>query len=105
VILNNRVLAKDTEQDLDSAPSSYWQQIKQKAECVLRQKINRNRRVKPDDTSIVVSVNDCSQRDLTKRFEKTDIDWTAINRQIRMWQDLLCLPKKKLTVSIYLLIT
>ncbi|KAF4209650.1 hypothetical protein CNMCM5878_005036 [Aspergillus fumigatiaffinis] len=100
VTLNNRVLAKDTEQDLDSAPSSYWQQIKQKAERVLRQKINRNRRVKQDDTSIVVSVNDRSQRDLTKRFEKTDIDWTAINRQIRMWQDLLCLPKKKLTVSI-----
>ncbi|KAJ8147377.1 hypothetical protein LV157_008672, partial [Aspergillus fumigatus] len=100
VTLNNRVLAKDTEQDLDSAPSSYWQQIKQKAERVLRQKLNRNRRVKPDDTSIVVSVNDRSQRDLTKRFEKTDIDWTAINRQIRMWQDLLCLPKKKLTVSI-----
>lgn len=67
---------------------------------MLRQKINRNRRVKPDDTSVVVSVNDRSQRDLTKRFEKTDIDWTAINRQIRMWQDLLCLPKKKLTVSI-----
>lgn len=38
--LNDRVLAKDTEQDLDSAPSSYWQQIKQKAERVLRQKIN-----------------------------------------------------------------
>ncbi|KAF7174220.1 hypothetical protein CNMCM5623_006758 [Aspergillus felis] len=100
VTLNNRVLAKDMEQDLDSTPSSYWQQIKQKAERVLRQKINRNRRVKPDDTSVVVSVNDRSQRDLTKRFEKTDIDWTAINRQIRMWQDLLCLPKKKLTVSI-----
>lgn len=32
--------------------------------------------------------------------EKTDIDWTAINRQIRMWQDLLCLPRKKITVSI-----
>lgn len=42
VTLNNQVLAKDTEQDLDSAPSSYWQQIKQKAERVLHQKINCN---------------------------------------------------------------
>lgn len=33
-------------------------------------------------------------------IEKTDIDWTAINRQIHMWQDLLCLPRKKITVSI-----
>lgn len=56
--------------------------------------------MKPDDTSVMISVNDCSQRDLTKHFEKTDIDWTAINRQIRMWQGLLCLPKKELTVSI-----
>jgi hypothetical protein len=66
--------------------------MKQKAERVLHQKIDRNWRVKPDDTSVVVFVNGCSQRDLTKRFEKTDIDWTAIHRQIRMWQDLLCLP-------------
>jgi hypothetical protein len=56
--------------------------------------------VKPDDTLVMVSVNDCSQRDLMKRFEKTDINWTTINRQIRQWQDLLCLPKKKLTLSI-----
>ncbi|KAF7588277.1 hypothetical protein BBP40_005931 [Aspergillus hancockii] len=56
---------------LDSSPSSYWQQIKQKAERVLRQKINRNWRVKPDDTSIVVSVNDRSQRDLTESFTIT----------------------------------
>lgn len=83
--LNNRVLAKDTEQDLDSAPSLYWQQIKQKAKHVLRQKINCNWCVKLDNTLIVVSVNDRSQRDLTKCFEKTDINWTAINRQICMW--------------------
>jgi hypothetical protein len=93
VTLNNWVLAKDTEQDLESAPSSYWQNIKQKPERVLRQKVNRNRRVKPDDTSVVVAVNDRSQRDLTKRFENTDLDWTAINKQNRMWQDLLSLPK------------
>ncbi|KAF7174073.1 hypothetical protein CNMCM6106_008192 [Aspergillus hiratsukae] len=97
VTLNNRVLAKDTEQDLVSRPSSYWRQIKQKAERVLRQKINRNRRVKPDDTSVVVSVNDRSQRDLTKHFEKTDIDWTAINRQMFMWQNLLPPRREELT--------
>jgi hypothetical protein len=100
VTLNNRVLAKDTEQDLVSNPSSYWERIKQKAERVLRQKVNRNRRVKPDDTSVVVSVNDRSQRDLTKHFEKTDVDWTAINRQISLWQNLLRKCNKKLRISI-----
>ncbi|EHA21825.1 hypothetical protein ASPNIDRAFT_56474 [Aspergillus niger ATCC 1015] len=100
VTLNNRVLTKDTEQDLDSTPGSYWQQIKQKAERVLLQKIDRDRRVRLDDTVVVVSVNERSQRDLTKRFEKADIDWTAINKQILMWQDLLHRPKKMLTISI-----
>jgi hypothetical protein len=40
---------------------------------VLRQKVNRSRRVEPDSTSTVTT-------DLAKRFEKTDINWTAINR-------------------------
>lgn len=100
VTLNNRVLAKDTEQDLVSTPSIYWQAIKQKAERIVRQKVNHNRRVRPDDTAVVVSVNDRSQRDLTKRFEKTDIDWTAINKQLQLWQNLLRKCRKKMRISI-----
>ncbi|EED22758.1 conserved hypothetical protein [Talaromyces stipitatus ATCC 10500] len=70
VKLNNRGLARDTEQDLSLKPSSYWQQIKEKAERVLRQKKPRNHRVRLDDIEIVMSINDRSHRDLTKRFEK-----------------------------------
>lgn len=100
--LNNRVLSKDTEQALVSTLCSYSQQIKQKAERVLSQKVAFNRRVRPDDTAIVVSVNDRSQRDLTKRFEKTDIDWTTINKQLQMWQNLLrkCNKKPRISISI-----
>ncbi|KAF5861712.1 hypothetical protein ETB97_012663 [Aspergillus alliaceus] len=68
VTLNNRVLAKDTKQDLVLTPSLYWQGIKQKAERIVRQKEARNWRVRPDNTAVVVSINDRSQRDLTKRF-------------------------------------
>lgn len=99
--LNNRVVAKDTEQDLVLKPSSYWQEIKQKAENVLRRKIARNRRVTSDDTMVVVSVNDRSQRDLTKRFEKTDINWSAIEGQLLMWEQLFHQGKKlRLCISI-----
>ncbi|EHA21863.1 hypothetical protein ASPNIDRAFT_41214 [Aspergillus niger ATCC 1015] len=42
VTLNNRVVAKDTEQHLVSGPSSYWQKIKQKAESVLHGEIVRH---------------------------------------------------------------
>jgi hypothetical protein len=74
VTLNNRVVAKDTEQDLALDPDLYWQDIWQKAETILRRKVARNRRVRLDDTTVVVSVNNRSQRDLTNRFEKTNIN-------------------------------
>ncbi|KAA8641539.1 uncharacterized protein ATNIH1004_011675 [Aspergillus tanneri] len=101
VTLNNRPLAKDTEQDLVFKPSSYWQQIKEKAERILQRKKSRNQRVRPDDTTVVVAVNERSQRDLTKRFENTDIDWTAIEKQLLQWENLFRQGKKlRLFISI-----
>ncbi|GCB27611.1 hypothetical protein AAWM_10496 [Aspergillus awamori] len=101
VTLNNRVVAKDTEQDLGLDPNSYWSGIEQKAEDLLRRKIARNRRVRLDDTTVVVSVNDRSQRDLVKRFEKTDVDWTCIQKQLTMWENLFQQGKRlRLCISI-----
>lgn len=100
VTLNKRVLAKDTEQDLVLEPSLYWQKIKQKAESVLRGKIARNRRVRSDDTTVVVSINEHSQCDITKHFERTDIDWTAINRQLLMWEKLRQDKNLRISISI-----
>jgi hypothetical protein len=51
---------------------------KGKLESLLEGKTPDKGRVKLDDTSIVVSVNDRSQRDLMKRFDYLDIDWTAV---------------------------
>ena len=99
VTLNNRILAKNTEQDLVLKPSSYWQQIKEKADHVVRRKIIRKQRVRADDTTVVVSVNDRQHRDLTKHFEDTDVNWTAIEKQLLMWENLF-LEGKKLRLSI-----
>ena len=67
VTLNGKLISKDTEQDLVLAPEFYWPQfLKPKLEKLLRKKVSSNKRVAPDDTNVVVSVNDRSERDLTR---------------------------------------
>jgi hypothetical protein len=76
-------IAKDTEQDLVLVPSAHWHLcLKPKVEKLLSKKVAHSRHVEFDDTSVVVSLNDRSQRDLTKRFDNMDVDWSIIERQL-----------------------
>jgi hypothetical protein len=106
VKLNNRTLPKDTEPDLVLAPSLYWRLfLKQKLENFVLRKTSRNRPVRSDDTTNSVCVNDRSQCDLNKRFESTDIDWTAVERQLLMWGNLFRLGKRlRLNITFFLTI-
>jgi hypothetical protein len=93
VTVNNRaIMPKDTEQDVVLAPAAYWQHFLQpKLENLLRKK---NRPVRSEDTNVVVSVTERSERDLTKRFDDISIDWAVIERQLVAWGELYRSGKK-----------
>ena len=95
VTLNGKLISKDTEQNLVLAPTFYWPQfLKPKLEKLLRKKVSSNKRVTPDDTNVVVSVTDRSERDLTKRFDETEIGWPVIEKQLIAWGELFRAGKK-----------
>lgn len=90
VTINNREVSQDAEEDLTLAPSSFWQLfLEKKLEKVLRRNSVRHRRVTADDTVVPGFTSDRTKRKLTKRFDDTDIIWTAIEKQLVMWSDVL----------------
>ncbi len=83
-------LTNDTEQNLVLAPGAFWDQtLKSKLKQLLTKKTPRNKSYEPDETNVVVSVTDRSQRDLTKRFDELEIDWEVIEDQLMAWSHLL----------------
>jgi hypothetical protein len=95
VMVNKKVISRDTEEDVALTPSACWPMtLKGKLENLSRGKASCKGMVRSDDTSIVVSVNDRSQRDLMKRFDHLDIDWTAVEKQLLKWGELFCRGKK-----------
>ena len=89
------MVSKDTEPDVVLAPGSFWLLVLQpKLEKLLCKKVAKNRPIKSEDTNIVVPVTERSQRDLTKRFDDTDIDWAVIEKQLVKWAELFRTGKK-----------
>ncbi|KAK0716806.1 hypothetical protein B0T26DRAFT_267524 [Lasiosphaeria miniovina] len=46
-----------------------------------------------DSTTIAISVNDRSERDITKHFKELQIDWPVAERQLQSWSHLLRIGK------------
>ncbi|CZS75053.1 unnamed protein product [Fusarium graminearum] len=68
-------LTNDTEQNLVLAPGALWETtLKDKVDRLLRQKTPQGKSYLPEETIVIVSVTDRSERDLTKRFDEFDID-------------------------------
>jgi hypothetical protein len=77
------------------APAPYWSMLLQpKLGALLGKKIHNSMRVRPDDSNVVVSVNERSERDLIKRFEEVQVDWSVVDKQLLSWGELLRAGKR-----------
>jgi hypothetical protein len=97
VTLNNRTVAKDTEQNLVLAPRFHWRLFLQPKLKELLIRKHPHRKLESDDTSVVVSAT--RQKGFTLRFEGTDIDWNSVEKQLLDWGELF-LAGKKLRLAI-----
>lgn len=85
---NKKVVSRDTEQDVVLAPAAYWTQILQpKVKRVLRKKVGPEGRPRPEETVVIVSVNDRAERKLTKQFEGLNVEWSTVEAQLVAWGD------------------
>lgn len=88
-------LTNDTEQNLVLAPGALWEMtLKNKVDGLLRQKTPRGKKYVPEETIVVVSVTDRSERDLTKRFDELNVDWQMVEEQLYKWSPLFRAGKK-----------
>jgi hypothetical protein len=96
VTVNNKAITMDTEQNVIFAPSTYWLMFfKAKLDKVLRKKeLVQNRNIMYDDTNVIVSVTEGSERDLIKRFDDIDVDWSVVEKQLLAWGELFQVGKK-----------
>lgn len=83
------------------APTAYWHEsLKPSLEELLQSKVAHNRPIRCDDTTVVASVNDRSERDLTKRFNDANVNWSVIEKQLVGWGELFRSGKKlRLNIS------
>jgi hypothetical protein len=70
--LNRKIAAKQTENNLIVAPSDFWnEKLSSKIADIVK---STGKSCKTDTTTIAISINDRSEYDITKRFEKLEIN-------------------------------
>jgi hypothetical protein len=94
VTFNNKIIRKNTKQDLVLAPRFHWRLFLEPKLKELVGKKFPQKKIELDDTAIVVSVNHRNQPDLTLSCDKSDVDWPAVEKQLLGWGDLFRTGKK-----------
>lgn len=83
-------LAEITEEDLTLAPNAYWDRfLSAKLDKMVASKVPSPEH-EPVETTVVISVNKRSERNLRKQFLGLSIQWKAIEDKIQSWSPLFC---------------
>lgn len=100
IVVNKKSIWTNTEQNVVLAPYVFVHEVLQpRIDVILQKKLPSSKRVGLDDIKVVVSVNERGERDLTKRYDEGDLEWTEVDQQLVGWSDLL-LAGKKLRVQL-----
>ncbi|KAI3571441.1 hypothetical protein IWW34DRAFT_811837 [Fusarium oxysporum f. sp. albedinis] len=83
-------LAEITEEDLTLAPSAYWDRFLSAELAKMVASKLPSPEHEPVETTVVVSVDKRSERNLRKQFPGLSIQWKAIEDKIQSWSPLLC---------------
>jgi hypothetical protein len=83
-------------QNVVLAPGSYWQlSLQPKLENSLRRHLSHSKCVRSGDTNVVVSVTERSERDLAKRYDDAEIDWSVVEKRLVICGELFCAGKRQ----------
>ncbi|KAK2035904.1 hypothetical protein LZ31DRAFT_286242 [Colletotrichum somersetense] len=86
---NNRMITKDSDQNIIASPEVFWKtRLRPKLRDVLNRKLPSTKTFEAVDTDVVVSVTDRAQRDLVKRFDELDVNWSMLETQLQAWSHL-----------------
>ena len=89
LIVDRKLIVKETEPNLVLAPNAFWTTVlRPKLDKLLARKLPGNKCFRADETIVVVSVTDRTERDVNKRFDELDIDWKILEKQLETWSHL-----------------
>lgn len=96
--VNNRCKAEDTEQEVVLPPAAFWDTVlRAKLEAVREMKLPATKSFQLEETRAIVSIT--GKKKLKKRFDGLDIDWAALEKQLRGWSHLLR-PGKQMCIDL-----
>jgi hypothetical protein len=56
--------------------------LQPKLDALLSKKINNSKCIRPDDSNMVVSVNERLERNLIRHFDEVQVDWLVVEKQL-----------------------